>query len=64
MMRRFRRLFGRAELTSEEVKMLRGVSRQTLWLAREAGLPIPAGPQGGEESGEDESTCAESDRDA
>lgn len=44
MMRRFRRIFGRAELSREEVKMLRGVARQTLWLARQAGLPVP--PEG------------------
>jgi TrmH family RNA methyltransferase len=33
MMRRFRRLFGRASLTPDEVQMLRGVARQTLWAA-------------------------------
>ena len=43
MMRRFRRILGRAELSRAEVKMLRGVARQTLWVAREAGLPIPEG---------------------
>ena len=41
MMRRFRRILGRAELSREEVKMFRGVARQTLWVAREAGLSIP-----------------------
>lgn len=41
MMRRFRRLLGRADMTPEEVRMLRGVARQTLWLAREAGLVGP-----------------------
>ena len=41
MMRRFRRILGRAELSSEEVKMFRGVARQTLWVSREAGLSIP-----------------------
>jgi len=37
MMRRFRRLFGRASLTPDEVQMLRGVARQTLWAAGRAG---------------------------
>jgi len=41
MMRRFRRILGRAEVSREEVKMFRGVARQTLWVAREAGLSIP-----------------------
>jgi len=41
IMRRFRRVFGRAVLTPDEVKMLRGVARQTLWAAKEAGLEIP-----------------------
>lgn len=41
MMRRLRRLLGRADLTSEEVRMLRGVARQALWSAREAGLVGP-----------------------
>jgi len=43
LMRRLRRIFGRTELTREEVKLLRGVARQTLWAARQAGLAIPAG---------------------
>jgi tRNA/rRNA methyltransferase len=37
MMRRLRRLFGRAALTSDEVTILRGVARQTLWAGRRAG---------------------------
>jgi tRNA/rRNA methyltransferase len=41
IMRRFRRILGRAELSSEEVKMFRGVARQTLWVSREAGLIDP-----------------------
>ena len=41
MMRRFRRILGRAEVSREEVKKFRGVARQTLWVAREAGLSIP-----------------------
>jgi TrmH family RNA methyltransferase len=35
MMRRLRRLLGRAAPTSEEVKIFRGIARQTLWIARE-----------------------------
>jgi TrmH family RNA methyltransferase len=38
MMRRLRRLFGRAALTPDEVTILRGVARQTLWAARRAGV--------------------------
>jgi TrmH family RNA methyltransferase len=41
MMRRLRRLFGRAELTAGEAAILRGIARQTLWAARQAGLPVP-----------------------
>jgi TrmH family RNA methyltransferase len=41
MMRRLRRMLGRAMLTSDEVKILRGVARQTLWAARQAGLKPP-----------------------
>lgn len=33
IMRRFRRLFGRADLTSDEVRMLRGLAHQTAWAA-------------------------------
>jgi len=33
MMRRLRRLLGRAGMTSEEVTVLRGIARQTLWAA-------------------------------
>jgi tRNA/rRNA methyltransferase/tRNA (cytidine32/uridine32-2'-O)-methyltransferase len=36
MMRRLRRLFGRAALTSDEVTILRGVARQMLWAAGRA----------------------------
>ena len=42
LMRRLRRIFGRTELTREEVKLLRGVARQTLWAASRAGLDVPA----------------------
>jgi TrmH family RNA methyltransferase len=45
IMRRFRRLLGRAAMTADEVKLLRGVARQTLWAARRAGLPVAAGPE-------------------
>jgi TrmH family RNA methyltransferase len=38
MMRRLRRLYGRAGVTDEEVQILRGVAHQTLWAARQAGL--------------------------
>ena len=41
LMRRLRRIFGRTELTREEVKLLRGVAHQTLWAARQAGLAVP-----------------------
>jgi len=44
MMRRTRRMLGRAELTTEEAKILRGVARQVLWAAGRAGLPIPPDP--------------------
>jgi tRNA C32,U32 (ribose-2'-O)-methylase TrmJ len=44
MMRRLRRMLGRAELTAEEVKILRGVARQALWAAGRAGLTIPPDP--------------------
>jgi TrmH family RNA methyltransferase len=47
IMRRFRRLFGRAGMTDEEVALLRGLARQTLWVAGQAGLPESG-------SGEDE----------
>jgi tRNA C32,U32 (ribose-2'-O)-methylase TrmJ len=42
MMRRIRRMLGRALLSSNEVKILRGIARQTLWAARQAGLEPPA----------------------
>jgi TrmH family RNA methyltransferase len=41
MMRQIRRMFGKATLTEAEVGILRGVARQMLWLAREAGLSVP-----------------------
>jgi TrmH family RNA methyltransferase len=36
MMRRLRRLFGRAGLSTEEVSIVRGIARQTLWAAGRA----------------------------
>jgi tRNA C32,U32 (ribose-2'-O)-methylase TrmJ len=41
IMRRLRRALDRAELSAEEVKLLRGVARQTLWAAGRAGLVEP-----------------------
>lgn len=41
MMRRIRRMLDRALLDSKEVSILRGVARQTLWAARQAGLEPP-----------------------
>ena len=41
MMRQIRRMFGKASLTEAEVGIVRGVARQMLWLAREAGLSVP-----------------------
>jgi tRNA/rRNA methyltransferase len=38
IMRRLRRMFGRAELTAPEVALLRGVAQQVLWAAGQAGL--------------------------
>jgi TrmH family RNA methyltransferase len=42
IMRRVRRLFGRTSMTVEEVRLLRGVARQTLWIAGRAGFAPPA----------------------
>jgi tRNA/rRNA methyltransferase len=47
IMRRLRRLFGRVALTREEVQLLRGIARQTLWVARRAGLGTPTGTDQG-----------------
>jgi tRNA/rRNA methyltransferase len=43
IMRRLRRLYGRANLTSREGSLLRGMARQILWAAGRAGLsrPVP-----------------------
>jgi len=41
MMLGIRRIFGRGKMTEDDVRILMGVARQTLWAARKAGL-IPA----------------------
>jgi TrmH family RNA methyltransferase len=46
MMRRIRRLLGRAELTATEARILRGIARQVLWLSRQA-RPAPPERDGG-----------------
>jgi len=51
LMRRFRRLIGRAAPTSTETRMLRGIARQVLWAAGRAGLPTSGPP---EPSGDDD----------
>ena len=43
IMRRVRRLFGRAILSDDEVSLLRGLARQTLWVAGQAG-PVAEAP--------------------
>jgi len=43
IMRRLRRMLGRSGLTDDDVRLLRGLARQTLWAAEQAGLPIPPG---------------------
>jgi TrmH family RNA methyltransferase len=42
MMRRIRRILGRADLTPGDAQIVRGIARQVLWLARTAGLPVPS----------------------
>ncbi len=44
MMRRLRRILGRAELSAGDVDVVRGIARQILWLARNAGLDLPNQP--------------------
>jgi tRNA/rRNA methyltransferase len=41
MMRKLRRLLGRAEMTPDDVRIVRGIARQVLWAATRAGLPVP-----------------------
>jgi tRNA/rRNA methyltransferase len=43
IMRRFRRLLGRASISSDEVRLLRGMAHQILWAAGRAGLEPPGG---------------------
>ena len=38
IMRRFRRLLGRSRMTEDEARMVRGLARQVLWCAGQAGL--------------------------
>lgn len=38
MMRRLRRMLGKASLTEDEVRIVRGIARQVLWAAGRAGL--------------------------
>jgi TrmH family RNA methyltransferase len=40
IMRRLRRLLGRASMTANEVALLRGMARQILWAAEQADLPV------------------------
>ena len=44
MMRRLRRILSRAELTSGDVDVVRGIARQILWLSRQARLDLPKRP--------------------
>jgi TrmH family RNA methyltransferase len=44
MMRRLRRILSRAELSAGDVDVVRGIARQILWLARQAGLDLPKRP--------------------
>lgn len=41
LMRRIRRMLGRAELTAAEARILRGIAGRILWLCGRAGLPGP-----------------------
>ena len=44
MMRRLRRILSRAELTAGDVDVVRGIARQILWLARQAGVDLRKQP--------------------
>lgn len=44
MMRRLRRILSRAELTEGDVDVVRGISRQILWLAKQARLDLSKQP--------------------
>jgi tRNA (cytidine32/uridine32-2'-O)-methyltransferase len=52
IMRRLRRLLGRAEMTAEEVHLLRGVARRALWVAARAGATATEPDQSTPESAE------------
>ena len=41
ILRKMRRLYGRATLSEDEARMLRGLARQILWAAGQAGLALP-----------------------
>jgi TrmH family RNA methyltransferase len=45
MMRRIRRMLGKASLTPAETQILRAIARQTLWLAGRAGLAASSHPE-------------------
>jgi TrmH family RNA methyltransferase len=45
VMRRFRRLFGRAAITADEVRMIRGLARQMQWAADRAALAAGHDPE-------------------
>jgi len=51
LMRRLRRLLGRAALTSDEVKIFRGIARQSLWIAQQAGKSVPPAAAEAEDDG-------------
>ena len=42
ILRQWRRLLGRAGMTSDEVQLLRGLARQIRWAAGRAGLADPS----------------------
>jgi TrmH family RNA methyltransferase len=51
MMRRLRRILGRAELTPGDVRVVRGIARRILWLSRQtSGAEIEGDAEPGEES--------------
>jgi len=52
MMRRLRRLLGRAGLGADDARMLRGIARQVLWAAGRAGLSPPGDGTGDDEAAE------------
>ena len=52
IMRRFRRLLGRADLAHRDVKLVRGLARQTLWAAAQSGR-VPPPIDGGADEQQD-----------